>query len=133
MIAQGDDIPVERNWFSRCFQCPSGLYCYTTRVIIGDGEKLDVCVTKCSSVEHHATSTLEHKPNTVDGNGDRCIRLVIRVNGDAVEQRFPGTPLSNRLEGIAVPDTQRPPDADRSGDNPAPSTAIKELDLFYPP
>lgn len=65
------------------------------------------------------------------GNGDRCIRLVIRVDSDAIEQRFPGAPLRNHLEGVRIPDTQSPPDPDRNRDNPAPPTPRKEPDVFY--
>ena len=76
---------------------------------------------------------LQHKPSNVDGNSDRCIRLVIRVDNDAIEQRFLGAPLSDYLEGITIPDTQGPPDANRSSNNPAPPTARKEPNLFYSP
>lgn len=67
----------------------------------------------------------------MDRNSNRCIRLIILVNGNAIEQRFPRTPLRNHLEGNTIPETQRRPDAERSCDDPALAVTIKELDLFY--
>ena len=69
----------------------------------------------------------------MDGNGDRCIRLVICIDSETIEQCLPRTPLRNHLEGIAIPDTQGPPDAERSRDNPAPPTARKEPNIFDSP
>lgn len=67
----------------------------------------------------------------MDGNGNCRIRLVIRIDNEAIKQCFPGTPLRNYLKGIAIPNIQGPPDAERSRDDPAPPTARKEPNRIY--
>ena len=65
MVAQGDDIPVQSDWFAGRVQRPLGFDCYTTRIIIRDAEELDGRVTRHGSVKppspEHTSAQTQHR------------------------------------------------------------------------